>query len=35
MSHNELGWLEVLRDASGNSDPAVTMKLQTLYLKLW
>ena len=26
MSHNELGWLEVLRDASGNSDPAVTTR---------
>ena len=26
VSHNEVGWLEVLREASGNSDPAVTTR---------
>ena len=29
MSQNELGWLEVLRDASGNSDPAVTSRARS------
>ncbi|WP_458790808.1 hypothetical protein [Yoonia sp. MH D7] len=26
VSEREIGWLEVLRDASGNADPAVTTR---------
>jgi transcriptional regulator with XRE-family HTH domain len=29
VSQNEVGWLEVLREASGNSDPAITSRARS------
>ncbi|AGI71588.1 hypothetical protein OA238_c14400 [Octadecabacter arcticus 238] len=35
VSHNEVGWLEVLREASGNSDPAVTTRARSTILSIF
>jgi hypothetical protein len=35
VTHNELGWLEVLREASGNSDPAITSRGRAAVLAIF
>ena len=35
VSRNEVGWLEVLREASGNSDPAMTSRARSAVLSIF
>lgn len=35
VSRNEVGWLEVLREASGGSDPAITSRARSAVLSIF
>ena len=35
VSRKEVGWLEVLREASGNSDPAITSRARSAVLSIF